>query len=65
MIRRIRRFYPVPTEIARHHGQFAGRWSSTIAETRPQTGYRAPPCDPFFAIIWLQRGFPEQGMAGR
>jgi len=44
MIRRIRQFYPVPTEIACDHGQFAGRWSSTIAETRPRTGYRALPC---------------------
>jgi hypothetical protein len=44
MIRRIRQFYPVPTEIARDRNQFAGRWSSTIAETRPRTGYRTPPC---------------------
>jgi hypothetical protein len=44
MIRRIRQFYPVPTEIACDRGQFAGRWSSTIAETRPRTGYRALPC---------------------
>src|SRR3981189_2415609 len=43
MIRRIRQFYPGPTEIARDRGQFAGRWPSTIAETRPRTGYRTPP----------------------
>src|SRR5260370_21507554 len=44
MIRRIRQFYPVPVKITRGRGQFSGRWSSTIAEARPRTGYRAPPC---------------------
>jgi len=65
MIRRIRQFYPVPVKIARGRGQFAAVGHQQLL--KPGRGQAIVPrhADPFFAIIWLQTGFPEQGMAGR
>jgi hypothetical protein len=61
MIRRIRQFYPVPTEIACDHDQFAGRCHQQLL--KPGRGQAIVLChaDPFLAIIWLQNRMSGAG----